>query len=297
MYLNSKYQIKDIENLTGIKAHTIRIWESRFNIVTPKRTDTNIRYYDENDLRKLLMISFLNKNGLKISDIATLSNEMLKEKINIIYQTSSNNQSYIDSLISSSTDLDELKFEKDFNKILIHFGFEKAIINVIEPFLEKIEMLWNMETINTAQKNYIYNLLIQKIIEISAHETSSDVSENKRFIIFSANAVINTVKLSIYTYYLKKQSFSVFNLGSDFDIENLIKINDIKPFKNILLTLYSDFESEENYFLIEELTKLFPNKKIFVIDYKFILQKIENMANLILINNFTDFIKYLKILN
>jgi len=131
------YSIKDLENLTGVKAHTIRIWEKRYNLVEPKRTSTNIRYYDDEDLKKLLNVSILNRHGFKISNIVGFSDEKLCEKILNLSQTHSDPESHIEGLVIAMIDLDEGKFEKIFNTAVMNLGFEEAILKIMYPFLEK----------------------------------------------------------------------------------------------------------------------------------------------------------------
>lgn len=296
MYQNATYQIKDIERLTGIKAHTIRIWESRYNIVTPKRTSTNIRFYDETDLRKLLMISLLNRAGLKISEIATLTDEELKEKVNFQYKKSSDYQSHIEAFLLAVNDLNEIRFEKVFNQVLLHFGFENTINLIIEPFWERIEILWSTNSINTAQKNFIFNLINQKIVSATNSIFLKDVADKKRFAIFSPLGLKDNLRINFFSYIIKKNEFQTLFLGSDLSINELIKIDKIKPFSNILTILPNNYKSVENEEFITSLSKMFSEKKIFIIDYNDIFQ-IQNIPfNLLKIKNYENFINYMKLL-
>lgn len=120
----ANYSIKDLENFTGIKAHTIRIWEKRYSVVEPKRTDTNIRYYDDDDLKKLLNVSILNKHGFKISSIANFSNQAIHEKVMNLAHTSNDVESQIESLVLAMIDLDGSKFDKIFNTAVLNMGFK-----------------------------------------------------------------------------------------------------------------------------------------------------------------------------
>lgn len=296
MFQTATYQISDIEKITGIKAHTIRIWESRYNIVSPKRTSTNIRFYDDNDLRKLLMIALLNRAGLKISEIAVLSDEELKEKVNLLYKSASDYQSYIDAFMLSVNDIDEQKFEKVFNQILLHLGFENAINLIIEPFLEKIEILWSTNSINAAQRNFIFNLFNQKIISASNNEIINESTEKKRFAIFSPLGVYQNLTINFYSYIIKKTGFNSLYLGNNLSVNELAKIDLIRPFSNILTNLPFDYQCTENDDFAEQLCIQFETKKIFIIDYKKYLESKENFNNLLIINNFETFKNYLKLI-
>jgi DNA-binding transcriptional MerR regulator len=296
MFKTATYQISDVEKIIGIKAHTIRIWESRYNIVTPKRTETNIRFYDEIDLRKLLMISLLNRAGLKISEIATFSDAELKEKVNIQYKISSDYQAQIDALMLAVNDLDEQKFEKIFNQILLHNGFENAINLIIEPFFEQIEILWSTNSINTAQKKYIFHLINQKIISASNNEIINETTEKKRFAIFTPLGINENLIINFYSYYIKKAGIPTLFLGSNLPVSDLVKINQIKSFSNILTVLPYNYQCIENDNFVDFICKQFENKKIFVIDYKKILSNNDIYNNLLLINTFDTFKNFLKLI-
>ena len=120
----STYSIKDIEKFTGIKAHTIRIWEKRYRVIDPERTDTNIRYYSDADLKKLLNISILNRNGFKISDIVWMGEDELSEKVLQVTQRIYDADTQLEGLVVAMIELDELKFDKLLSSSIIKFGFE-----------------------------------------------------------------------------------------------------------------------------------------------------------------------------
>ncbi|HPG32645.1 MAG TPA: MerR family transcriptional regulator, partial [Lentimicrobium sp.] len=145
-----RYSIKDLEKLTGIKAHTIRIWEKRYQLIEPERTSTNIRYYSDNDLKKLLNVSLLNRNGLKISNIVTMDNNEINERIVEISETSHDSTNQIEQLIVSMIDLDEQRFERVLSTSIIKIGFDDTVIKVLFPFFEKIGILWQIGTIYPA---------------------------------------------------------------------------------------------------------------------------------------------------
>ena len=158
------YSIKDLEKLSGIKAHTLRIWEKRYNLVEPKRTETNIRYYDDEDLKKVLNVALLNRNGLKISHIAGLKTEEINSKISDLSKGNQDSESVIDNLVISMIELDEKKFEKILSRTIMQAGFEETILYTIYPFFQKIGLLWQTGAINPAQEHFISNLVRQKLI-------------------------------------------------------------------------------------------------------------------------------------
>ena len=132
----SKYSIKDLENLSGIKAHTIRIWEQRYGIIRPKRTPTNIRYYNSSDLKTLLKIVRLRENGFKISRIALMAPDEINQHIEALdSQASDNYGNYVHYLVTAMIDLDEELFERTLSTCILQLGLETTMYNVIHPFL------------------------------------------------------------------------------------------------------------------------------------------------------------------
>src|SRR6056297_2703709 len=120
----AKYSIKELENLSGIKAHTIRIWEKRYGVIEPRRTNTNIRYYSDDDLKRHLNISILNRNGMRISEISRLSDADISEKVMNVSYESGSADSQIEGMIIAMVDLDELKFDRILSRFIMHEGFE-----------------------------------------------------------------------------------------------------------------------------------------------------------------------------
>src|SRR5688572_5975173 len=142
------FTIKDLENLSGIKAHTIRVWEQRYNFLKPQRTTTNIRYYSNDELKKLLNIARLNKYGFKISHIDRMQPAEIRERILSLNDTKAIQERIVNELVQEMIDLDMLKFEKILSHYIAAKGIEKAVVQIIFPFLEKIGILWQTGHIN-----------------------------------------------------------------------------------------------------------------------------------------------------
>lgn len=158
------YSIRDLEKLTGIKAHTIRIWEQRYGIVTPARTHTNIRYYTDDHLRHLFNVAILNRNGVKISKLAKMTPNEVAELSSELTQTRGDNNSQIEALTLAMIDLDESAFETVYGTYVQERGFEKAMMELIYPFLDKLQLLWFTSTVNPVQEKFIIHLIRNKII-------------------------------------------------------------------------------------------------------------------------------------
>ena len=160
----NSFTIKDIENLSGIKAHTIRIWEQRYSFLKPQRTDTNIRYYSSNEVKTILNIALLNKYGFKISHIDKMNEAELKEKILSLTGTLAQQERIVNELIQHMIDLDIDEFEKILDNYILARGIEKTILQIIFPYLEKIGILWLTDHINPAQEHLVTNIIRQKLI-------------------------------------------------------------------------------------------------------------------------------------
>ncbi len=221
------YSIKDLEKLSGIKAHTIRIWEKRYNLVEPKRTDTNIRYYDDEDLKKILNVALLNRNGVKISHIAQLDEEQIFTKVNKLSESDKDKENTIDNLIISMIDLDEVKFEKVLSNAILKNGFEETVIGTLYPFFEKIGVLWLTGAINPAQEHFISNLVRQKLIVAIDGIVEKPAENRKNFILFLPEGELHELGLLFYYYLIKKQGHSVTYLGQTVplaDIYSVVKV-------------------------------------------------------------------------
>jgi DNA-binding transcriptional MerR regulator len=154
----SNYSIKDLEQLSGIKAHTLRIWEQRYNLLCPKRTDTNIRYYDDQDLKLILNVALLNDNGFKISKIASMEPSEMREEVMKLTERTLTHDDQIHALTISMIEMDEDRFDKILSTNILKLGFEQTMMNIIYPFMSKIGVLWQTGAINPAQEHFISNL-------------------------------------------------------------------------------------------------------------------------------------------
>src|SRR5687768_14986156 len=160
----NQFTIKDIENLCGIKAHTLRTWEQRYELFVAKRKESNQRVYDDEDLKQLLRISFLYHSGYKISGIARLSHEEIQRTVEASCLKEDNHEIFIHQLIAASIDLDEERFEKLINCLVLRIGIEKCISNVFYPFLQRIGLLWMTGHVIPAQEHFSSHIIRKKII-------------------------------------------------------------------------------------------------------------------------------------
>ena len=234
------YTIKDLERLSGIKAHTIRIWEKRYNIIAPQRTATNIRNYCDGELKKLLNISLLNRKGLKISKLAQLSNEELNEKINQLIQNYSDTESLVESMAIAMIDLDEVKLEKILSRTIMQLGFEETIIKILYPFLIKIGVMWQTGIINPAQEHFISNLIRQKLIVAIDGLISGNNPNSRKFTLFLPEGEFHELGLLFFHYLIKRRGHQVIYLGQSVPLNDLFETKRLKP-ANYLVTAFVSF--------------------------------------------------------
>lgn len=282
------YSIKDLEKLTGIKAHTIRIWEKRYNVVCPVRTDTNIRLYSDSDLKRLLNVSILNRNGLKISSILQLSLQELNQKVLDVSNNSINVDSVIESMIIAMIDLDEAKFEKLLSNGILKYGFEDTITNIIYPFLEKIGVLWLIGTICPAQEHFISNLIRQKLIIALDAQVNNSNSNRKSFLLFLRDGEYHEISLLFYSFLIKRKGHRVIYLGQNTPLADIIQLKSIiNPDFVVTAFTTSQPKKELNNF-INELAESFDQSMILVGGNQINENSITPISNVILLEQKAD---------
>ena len=226
LYGMNEFTIKDIENLSGIKAHTIRIWEQRYSFLKPQRTDTNIRYYSNTELKTILNISLLNKYGYKISHIDRMSEPEMKEKILSISHTDAQQERITNELIQYMVDLDMDAFENLLDNYILARGIEKSITHIIFPFLERIGILWVTNHINPAQEHLVSNIIRQKLIS-GIESTGSHINTNITGLLFLPEGEHHELGLLFMYYLLKSRGIKVLYIGANVplsDVDHIIKI-------------------------------------------------------------------------
>lgn len=225
LFIMGQYSIKDIEQLSGIKAHTIRIWEQRYQLIAPKRTDTNIRYYDDDQLKYLLNVSMLNRHGHKISKISQWSDQKFNEEIRTLYEKSMLHDDELNldlganDMMTAMIDMDAEKFDRIYENSVRNVGFRKTIDSLIYPFLEKVGILWSLDQINPAHEHFMSCLIRQKVI--SAIDRLPEPAGGDRFLLFLPEGEHHELGLLLAHFILKQHGAKVFYMGQDLPSANL----------------------------------------------------------------------------
>lgn len=266
--INWTYNIKDLERISGIKAHTIRIWEQRFSLLKPERTEANIRLYSDQELKKLINISILLDNNYKISKIAKWNTEDIRQEVILLEKKSDGNtlnKILIDKVIKATLDFNEQGFDEIFAHSVLKFGIENTIIDIIYPFLIKIGVLWGIDDMYPAQEHFVTQLIKKKLfVAIDGLFEAHDDKNREVVLLYLPEWEQHEIGLLLAYYLLKKQGKKVIYLGPSVPFDNLKKMSGKNPI-NTLITLLIDPQPEDiinNY--ISALSSTFPTKKIFI---------------------------------
>ena len=221
MNVKTQFSIKDLEHLSGVKAHTIRIWEKRYNLLKPQRTDTNIRTYNIENLKRLLNITFLYNDGLKISKIASLSDDaihgLVAERAII-----SKEEFAINVFKTSMFDLDEQLFIKTYSDLATHKSFREIFHNVFIPLLMEIGSLWQTSTIKPSHESFISELLRRKILlNIEEEVNKPKTHEKPIFVLFLPYKEIHELGILYSNYEILKAGFKTIYLGVNISLDSL----------------------------------------------------------------------------
>lgn len=230
-----RYSIKDLENYTEIKAHTIRIWEQRYNLLAPKRTESNIRYYSHEDLKKILNINLLYLNGLKISKIAKLSEDEITHKAKkIVSENSTSGNKEIDTLLIAITSMDADEIRRLLAEYEEQFDLREFYKSIIIPLLVKMGELWQTNSISIAHEHHFSNILRDYYI-LKINSLTVEKSNGKSVILFLPEHEDHELSLLYFQYLLKDAGFRCIYLGKNVPLKDLeASIKQVKP--DMLLT-------------------------------------------------------------
>ncbi len=260
----NKFSIRDIENLTGIKAHTIRIWEQRYGILQPKRTATNIRYYDALDLKLALRISLLNNYGYKISRIHEMSEDDMNALIQKINDKDFKLQVLVNELLETTLAMDIDRFERLVNEYMRKYGIEQTIEQLIFNFLEKVGIMWMTDRIFPAQEHMMSNVVYRKLALAIENLPPKEADASPSVLLFLPEGEIHDIGLMYVNYLLRKYEKNPIYLGANSPIKEVKLVVEAKQPDYLYVHLTSvTSEFDVNKYL-QKLHNAFPNAKILV---------------------------------
>lgn len=290
----STYSIKDFEQLSGIKAHTLRIWEQRYNLLQPKRTDTNIRFYDDDDLKLILNVALLNDSGMKISKIACMATSEVRQEVMRLTERSLTHDDQIHALTICMIEMDEERFDKILSTNILKLGFEQTMLNVIYPFMSKIGLLWQTGAINPAQEHFISNLVRQKLIVA----IDGQITQNggKKFLLFLPEGELHEISLLFASYLIKSKGHKVIYLGQSTSNDDLLSVFKLHQPDYLLTIITTSPSSEYVQDYVTALSERFTSSQILVTGYQVIGQDLtfpDNVSQMSYIRDIKDFLEEL----
>ncbi len=284
------FSIKDIEAVSGIKSHTIRVWEQRYKILTPKRTDTNFRFYDDEDLKLILNISILNKYGYKISAISKMNALEISEALLKISSNTNEFDYQIKGLIQATMTFDEKTFFEILNTNISQLDFEKTILKIVFPFMTELGFLWQIGSVQPSHEHFASNIIKQKLFT-SIDECSKNIASNhKRFLLFLPEHEKHSLGLLFANYVLRNCGHEVLYLGQEVPLKNLKEISvDYSPDYVFTILTSAHLEIGKQKF-VNELAENGKNATILLSGHQFLNCDIVFPANTKLIRSPEEFI-------
>lgn len=290
-----KYFIKDLENITGIKVYTIRIWEQRFGIIKPCRTDTNIRYYEESEVKHVMNVAILHNNGYKISKIAKMTrDEVMKRALNS-HETSSKYDSQIQALSNAMLDFNEREFNKILSINILKIGMEDTMTDIIFPFMDNVGLLWAAGSIHPAHEHFITNLIRQRFY-VSIDQLSYQTPRGgKTYLLFVPNGEPHDLSLLFASYMLRSRGQNVIYLGTSTPIDDLAKIFELRKPDFLFCSLTNPNTGVPTQVLLNRLSKEWPDTKLLITGQQVVKRKDLNIPkNCIVIGSPWEFAKWIE---
>lgn len=289
------YQITELEQLTGIKAHTIRIWEKRYNLIQPDRTSTNYRRYNDDQVKKILNVSTLLSSGYKISKIAALSEKELHAKILEIKANTTDDvisKGFINDLLAAMISFDEHGFEKIYSAVISRLGLFDAMLQVFYPLLNKIGLLWTTSDFSPAQEHFASCLIKRKIMAATDGLVLAK-NKKKKFLLLLIPGELHEISLLFANYIIRSKGFETIYLGQDVPYENISSVlKQTKPYA--LFTFFTTPQNPKN--VCDDFKKnlyLKDNMKLLVSGHTGITDVLKNKLGAHVIKQPKDLLTYL----
>ncbi len=264
--IKSVFSIKDLENLTGIKAHTIRIWEKRYNLLEPERTDTNIRYYDLESLQMLLNVTYLNDNGYKISKIALMSREEKADKVRTLATKNGSDNHALNLMKLSMLNFDQALFYGTYNNLAKEKSFKEIFYQIFIPLMTEIGLLWQTDTITPAHEHFISTLIRQKIsTNTEIYQSKNQKQAHSTFVLFLPDNEIHELGLMYLNLEIISNGHQSILLGPSVPINSLVDI--LTHYENITFISYFTVKPEQEH--IMEYLKEFEEKVLISPNFQF----------------------------
>lgn len=287
--MTSSYSIKDLSQLSRIKPHTLRVWEQRYGILKPERTESNIRRYSQEELKYLLNVAILYENGFKISRIANLSQEQLSQEVRSLAIATVPYPSHVQNLVLSMLEMDEDRFNRQLTTHVMAFGMEETITQIIYPFLHQIGILWHTNTINPAQEHFITHLIRQKLmVAIDGLGNDRLRDDHQRIMLFLPEGELHEIGLLFANYLVRHSGHKCIYLGQSLPLGDLAEIQKERK-ADIILTIITAtpcLEDVQPY--LNKLKKAVPDTPVWLSGFQVLSQQLELPPLFELVRDTTD---------
>jgi MerR family transcriptional regulator, light-induced transcriptional regulator len=290
----NNFSIKDVESLTGIKPHTLRIWEQRYGIPLPNRTATNIRFYTDDDLKLLLNVAMLNRQGYKISKITRMSREELDRLVVDISLSSDDESIQIESLIKAMLNLDEARFVHVFQSSVDQIGFEASFLKLIFPLLGRIGILWQTGSINPAYEHFITHIIRLKLYVETDKLPPINLAEAKKFVLFLPPFETHELSILFANYMIRAAGHHTSYLGPNLPLNDLNPVMKIYKGDFFLTVLTSPIANQSPLQIAAKLHGDFPRTTLLMAGNQLMQPNIQHPPNTKLLPSFDVFSTFLK---
>lgn len=259
------YSITDLERLTGVKTPTIRMWEKRYGIISPERTESNIRFYTVKDLQRLLNIVFLNRHGYKISHIAEMTEEQRGSEIAKLSEHQDGQEAWLPEMIQAVNNLDEDALERLLNASILKSGFESAFHHFVFPVLEKTRLLWQINKMSACQERFVKNMIRHKLVVAIDGLSGQNNPRPRNYLLFLPNGQYDEITLLFANYLLRKHGHHVVYLGPSIPIEHLRTVKKMHDIDALVVHADDGFSHKELTQYVDNLLHTFPNQQLMLL--------------------------------
>lgn len=282
-----QYSISDLEKITGIKAHTIRVWERRYNLIEPQRTETNIRFYCQKEMQKLLDVVLLYNQGLKISQIAAMTQKEREEMMAELSEQDNAIELRKDCMIASVLEFNEEKFLTIFDNYENQFGLIDALKKFIWPFIENTSLLYVSGAFNLAHENFIQQI-IKRRLQARVDQISSSECEKGQVLIFLPQGENQVLYTATMEYACRRAGYKTINLGRNIGFEELEMIAENVELDLVLTVLDTEFKEMAVVPYIQKIKSIFPDSQLVVSGYQAYHRTYESIQNVIVLRSPAD---------
>jgi len=290
------FTISDLQQYSGINVHSIRAWEKRYNALTPHRTKGNTRYYDGNQLKRLLNIVSLMNDNYKISELCSMSDDtlvkLLLNKLETEKTESYSDDFLVSQLVSSAINFDELLFDKIFSRAVAKYGLEDAYLVVIYPTIQRLGVLWSIDGVSVAQEHFATHLFRQKLI------TSIDIlplKDNKKgsWLLFLPEGELHEIGLLMANYLIRNSGEYSIYLGANSPIKTVKDTAEVVKPSFLLTFLVANNNPEYDQKFVTSISKLFPLQHIYICAEEGRIKNLKGTKNITFLTSMNDFKKQL----